>query len=319
LVYASKRDRKKWQLYAMNLENYTSRQLTDGGKVRATGAVVSDTGDVFFFDGNEVRAVNIRTLAERTITKAPDGYDMSSISATADGLALAFSITEKVKLVTKTDKIYSDMAEHYNLHPWSALMTGQADGTSWHEVARQKEWISHTMISPTNPNPILYCHEGSWKVVPQRLWLATADGQSNQKLRPEETPEVSIGHEYWFGDGVRVGYHGSIPQKGSFVGVANSTTGKYQEFFTPQSNGHTYATQDAQHFVGDGQAKEPFLNWYGVEGEKLVGTRLVRHGSDFSRQEWHPHPRISPDENWIIFTSVKDGVGQVCRVRAPTK
>jgi oligogalacturonide lyase len=312
LFFASKREKNRWQIFSVNLKNYVITQITDLPKVSATSAVVcAKTREVFFFESGFVKAVDLKTLNVRTIVKIPDGYNASSVSVTDDGKFLAFSISEKVKLTTTTSTIYSDMDEHFNLHPWSALMTGKADGTLWHEVARQQDWISHTMISPTNPNLILYCHEGSWKMVPQRLWLAAVDGSFNKMLRPEEKPEIRIGHEYWFDDGIRVGYHGSIPGKGSMVGIVNTSTGAYTEYFTPQSNEHTFATRDAKRFVGDGTAKAPYISLYDFVDGKLKDRRLVRHNSDFSRQEWHPHPRITSDGKILVFTSVNDSAADL--------
>jgi oligogalacturonide lyase len=160
LVFTSKRT-GAWNLFYMNLKDFTFVQLTDSKKISGTGAdVCAATHEVFYRDGQAVKAVNLKTLAEHTLTTVPDGYSVgSAMSVTVSGEALAFSISENIKLTTKTDKIYSDMDEHFAKRPWSAVWTGRADGSGWHEIARQKKWISHTLISPRNPNLILYCHE----------------------------------------------------------------------------------------------------------------------------------------------------------------
>lgn len=315
LVFASKRS-GAWNLYLMDLASFEFTQLTDSRRISAQGAVVSER-EVFYVDGREVRATDFKTLESRKVVDLPAGYGVgSALSITHDGARLAFSVVENIKLETKTGVLYSDMDEKFEKRPWSAVMVGNADGTGWHEVARQKKWISHVLISPSDPDLILYCHEGKWDKVEQRLWLVRADDSDNHMLRPEEAPELRIGHEFWFDDGVRVGYQASWPGKEKKMGVANAKTGQFDEYALSWSDGHLHAAQDLRFVVGDGSDKEPFLNLYrrGADG-KYRGERLWRHGGSFAQQYWHPHPHISPDEQSVVFTSNVGGDGNVYLIR----
>jgi oligogalacturonide lyase len=209
------------------------------------------------------------------------------------------------------------MDEHFAKRPWSAVMIGRSDGTGWREIARQKRWISHTMVSPKNAGLVLYCHEGRWNHVEQRLWLVNEDGTANRPLRPEEITELRIGHEYWFADGVRVGYQAQYPDAGKLIGVADSRDGKYHEYPTAFRDTHTQASHDGRWFVGDGSAKEPFINLYELKDGKLEGRHLFRHGGSFAQQYWHPHPSFSPDGRFVLFTSNLAGNGDVYLIRLP--
>jgi oligogalacturonide lyase len=318
LVFTSKRT-GAWNLFYMNLKTFTFVQLTDSKDISGTGAEVSPaTHEVFYRDGFAIKAVHLKTLAERTLTTTPKGYNVgSAVSVTAAGKALAFSITERIALATKTNVIYSDMDERFAKRPWSAVWTGGADGSGWHEIARQKKWISHTLISPENPDLILYCHEGRWNQVEQRMWLVNADGSHNRPLRPEEKPEIAIGHEYWFDDGIHVGYQVRYPKGKPMIGVADTRDGSYREYPTPYSDSHTQASHQGDLFIGDGTEKEPFLNLYRLEGGKLTGRHIFRHGSSFSQQHWHPHPAFSPDDAYVLFTSCRAGNGDVYLIKLP--
>jgi oligogalacturonide lyase len=318
LVFTSKRT-GAWNLFYMNLKTFTFVQLTDSKKISGTGADVSPaTHEVFYRDGQSIKAVHLQTLVERTLTTIPDGYSLgSAMSVTASGEALAFSISENIPLTTKTKVIYSDMDERFAKRPWSAVWTGRADGSGWHEIARQKKWISHTLICPQNPNLILYCHEGRWNQVEQRLWLVNADGTNNHKLRPEEKPEIAIGHEYWFDDGIHVGYQVRYPKGKPMIGVADVRDGSYHEYPAPYSDGHTQASHHGDWFIGDGSDKEPFLSLYRLEDGKLTGRHIFRHGSSFSQQHWHPHPAFSPDDAYVLFTSCRAGNGDVYLIKLP--
>lgn len=314
LVFASRRT-GTWNLFYLNLKNFSFVQLTDGSNISGIGAeVCAATREVFYRDGREIKAVHLKTLVERTITTVPEGYNVSAaVSVTAAGDALAVAISEIIPLTTKTDVIYSDMDERFEKRPWSAVLTGRTDGTGWHEVARQKKWISHVLINPRDAGVILYCHEGKWDRVEQRLWLVNADGTGNRPLRPEETPELRIGHEFWFADGLHVGYQAQDSTKR--IGVANTRDGTYQEYVTPFSDGHVQASPDGKLFVGDGSDRAPFLNLYRLENGRLTGGPIHRHGSSRSQQHWHPHPAFSPDGKFVIFTSSQEGNGNVYLIR----
>ncbi|PTX98990.1 oligogalacturonate lyase family protein [Opitutus sp. ER46] len=314
LVFTSRRT-GAWNLYYLDLRTFAFVQLTDGKAIAGTGAdVCAATREVFYRDGNLVKAVSLTTLKERTITTVPEGYSVgAAVSVTDAGDTVAFSISEKIHVATKTDVIYSDMNERFTKRPWSAVMIGRADGTGWHERARQKKWISHVIMSPTNPDLTLYCHEGRWDQVEQRMWLVSAAG--NRPLRPEETPALSIGHEYWFPDGIHVGYQATYPKKAKMIGVADTRDGSYREYPTEFFDGHTQVSHDGRWFVGDGKESAPYLNLYHLVEGKLTGRHVFRHGSLFSQQHWHPHPAFSPDDRYVLFTSSRAGNGDVYLLR----
>ena len=318
LVFTSRRT-GAWNLFYMNLKTFTFVQLTDSKKISGTGAEVSPaTHEVFYSEGRMIKAVHLKTLAERVVTTVPEGYSLgSALSVTASGKALAFSITTNLVLTTKTKVIYSDMDEHFAKRPWSAVLTGNADGSGWHEIARQEKWLSHTLISPQNPKLILYCHEGRWNQVEQRLWLVNADGSNIHPLRVEEKPEISIGHEFWFEDGIHVGYQVSYPKGPKMIGVADTRDGSVHEYQAPYTDGHVQASHHGNLFVGDGSDKDPSLNLYQLADGKLTGRHIFKHGSSFSQQYWHPHPAFSPDDAYVLFTSCRAGNGDVYLIKLP--
>ncbi len=318
LVFTSRRT-GAWNLFYMNLKTFTFVQLTDSKKISGTGAEVSPaTHEVFYSEGRMIKAVHLKTLAERVVTTVPEGYSLgSALSVTASGKALAFSITTNLVLTTKTKVIYSDMDEHFAKRPWSAVLTGNADGSGWHEIARQEKWLSHTLISPQNPKLILYCHEGRWNQVEQRLWLVNADGSNIHPLRVEEKPEISIGHEFWFEDGIHVGYQVSYPKGPKMIGVADTRDGSVHEYQAPYTDGHVQASHHGNLFVGDGSDKDPYLNLYQLADGKLTGRHIFKHGSSFSQQYWHPHPAFSPDDAYVLFTSCRAGNGDVYLIKLP--
>lgn len=310
LVFASRRT-GRWNLFYMDLETGKFIQLTDGPNVKATGAVVSPiTMEAYYVDARELKAVHLKTLVERTIYSLPLGYSPNTLSVSSEGKVVAFSFVEIIPMTTKTDKIYSDMAERFVKRPWSTVITVNTDGSGWHEVLREKLWLSHVLINPKDPKIILYCQEGPWEKVPQRMWLINSDGTGNHPLRLEEKPEVRIGHEYWFKDGIHVGYQASFKGQQKSIGIANSLTGVYKEY-SGANDTHTQANSHGTLFVGDGNMKEPYINLYRIENNHLILTRLLKHGGTYDQQYYHPHPIFTPDDQSIFFTSNRDGNGNI--------
>ena len=314
LVFTSKRS-GAWNLYGIDLKSYEIVQLTDSRRISGTGAVVAPLSrEVFYKDGSQIKALSLATLAERVIADLPKGFIISAaVTASPDGKVVALSQVEDIPITTRTDVIYSDMDERFEKRPFSQIYTGNGDGTGWHMVAGQKKWISHVLLGPQAPYPLLYCHEGRWDRVEQRMWLIARDDTNNHKLREEEVPALSIGHEYFFPDGLHVGYHGNYapPDKRAFIGVADIRDGSYKEYVTPTGNMHTQANSDGTLFVGDGNPRAPFISVYALRDGKLEVGAQFRHDGSWDKQEWHPHPRFLPDGKGIVFASSRGGDGNV--------
>lgn len=314
LVFTSRRA-GSWNLYGMDLASHEIVQLTDSRRISGTGAVVAPLSrEVFYKDGSQIKALSLVTLEERVVTELKRGFIVSAaVTATPDGKVVAVSQVEDIPITTRTDVIYSDMDERFAKRPFSQIYTGKGDGSDWHMVAGQKKWISHVLLSPRPPYTLLYCHEGRWNQVEQRMWLIERDDSAIRKLREEETPALSIGHEYFFPDGAHVGYHGNFapPDKRAFIGVADIRDGSYREYPTPGGNMHTHANADGSLFVGDGNERAPFLSVYALREGRLETLLQYRHDGSWAKQEWHPHPRFLPDGRRIVFTSNRGGNGNL--------
>src|SRR5947209_8062728 len=93
-------------------------------------------------------------------------------------------------------------------------------------VGYQYAWLNHLQFSPTDPNLLLYCHEGTWHEV-DRVWVIRTDG-SGQKLLHKRTMDMEIaGHEFWSYDGKMVWYDLQTPRSKEFwLAGVNLETGE---------------------------------------------------------------------------------------------
>jgi oligogalacturonide lyase len=260
--------------------------------------------EVYYRDGCAIKAVHLHTLAERKLNTIPSGYTTSPLSVTLSGKTLAYTIQEETPV---TEKPASDRAERFKKQPWCAIVTGHTDGTGWHEVLREKKWLNPALVDPLNENLVLYSHEGPWKMVRQRLWLIDTGGRVNAPLRREYTASVAIGHEYWFSDGIHVGYQVTEPDGPKSLGVADVIDGSYLEYPTPYNDTHIQVSHTGDTFVGDGSDHEPYINLYRLADGKLTGRRLWKHEGSFAQLPLSPQPRFSPDDKFVLLTSTRDG------------
>jgi oligogalacturonide lyase len=119
-----------------------------------------------------------------------------------------------------------------------------------------------------------------------------------------------VGHEYWHRDGIHIGYHGWTPQ-GCVLGRVRCDDTERSEIAFPGETGHIFS-HDASLIVGDGGG---VIRLWKREGDTYTKPRLLcRHDSAMRIQQTHPHPRISPDGRYVVFSSHRSGYGNVYRV-----
>jgi oligogalacturonide lyase len=127
------------------------------------------------------------------------------------------------------------------------------------------------------------------------------------QIRPRVTNEA-VGHEYWYADGIHLGYHGRYPGKHAVFGkVRFDNTGNVETECSEQT-GHTHSNDESL-IVGDGGTA---VRLWKKGADTYAGPRmLVEHRSSFKIQEVHVHPRFTHDGSKVLYTSDWTGYGNV--------
>jgi oligogalacturonide lyase len=197
------------------------------------------------------------------------------------------------------------------------------------DIFREHEWLGHLQFSPTDPNLIMFCHEGTWHEV-DRIWTIHTDGTGLKKIHTRTMNMEIAGHEFFSADGKMIWYDLQTPRGVDFwLGGYSVATGKRTWYHLLQNEWsvHFNVSPDGTLFAGDGGdsemvARAPDGKWIylfrpervpdvaGVKApnaDNLIDTgffkseRLVNMKKHDYRLE--PNVTFSPDMKWIVFRS----------------
>jgi oligogalacturonide lyase len=189
------------------------------------------------------------------------------------------------------------------------------------------DWVNHLLFSPTDPELLMYCHEGNWAQV-DRIWMIHTDGTHNTLIHKRNMVGEIAGHEFWGLDGETIWYDWQYPAgEDFFLAGYNLQTGKRTAYHMQRDEWsiHFNLTKDLDLFTGDGGdpgqvARAKDGEWIELfrpaarppNPQNLNGPdfwqpgvfhseRLVNMSHHYYREE--PNVRFSPDKKLVIFTS----------------
>jgi oligogalacturonide lyase len=189
----------------------------------------------------------------------------------------------------------------------------------------QYAWLNHLQFSPTDPNLLLYCHEGTWHEV-DRIWTIRTDG-SDQRLRYQRSMDMEIaGHEFWSHDGKTIWFDLQTPRSQEFwIAGVDVKNGKEKRFPLERDwwSVHYNISRDEKMIAGDGgdpgqvafAEDGMWINLFRREREGISRERLVNMSpQDYHGPDGEPNVSITPDNKWVVFRSNMYGPVQVYAV-----
>ncbi|HEV2214441.1 MAG TPA: oligogalacturonate lyase family protein [Terracidiphilus sp.] len=200
------------------------------------------------------------------------------------------------------------------------------------------DWINHMLFSPTDPDLLMYCHEGPWQKV-DRIWTIRMDGTHNQLIHPRTMAMEIAGHEFWGLDGKALWYDWQYPKGEDFFLASYNLETHERIAYHMQRNEwsiHFNVNQGATLFTGDGGdpgqvAKAPDGEWIELFHPHMIpvlpgainkpgywqpGVFRSEHLVKMSQHNYRlePNVRFSPDSKLVIFTSNMFGPSYVFAV-----
>src|SRR3954470_23595969 len=196
-------------------------------------------------------------------------------------------------------------------------------------ILRGTDWLGHLQFSPTDPNLIMFCHEGPWHRV-DRIWTVHADGTGLQKIHTRTMNMEIAGHEFFSNDGKTIWYDLQTPRGQDFwLAGYKVATGKRTWYHLQRKEWsvHFNVSPDGTLFAGDGGDSEMVARasdgkWIylfrpervpdvaGIKApnsDDLIDTGFFRSERlvNMSKHDYRLEPNVtfSPDMKWVVFRS----------------
>ncbi len=324
-------------LYSVELASGEITQLTDFRSHDRPGLLTAFVNPVrdeaYFANAGQLVALNLRSFDQRVLYRVPEGFRGGNLSCAADGKTVCMAIQEDLSGRIRLDlgHGYIGFAEYSAARPLCRIVGIGVDGGDSRVVYEEKFWLGHINTSPKLPEVLTFCHEGPWETIDQRMWVLDIGSGAACPLRRQARGET-IGHEYWFADGERVGFHGSRPPAASEGGAQGGSRGVHRfghirwdnaglaEYDFPHGSTHFHSL-DENLIVGDGSRDRPqLLLWRLKDGAYQGPRQLLSHRGSWHVQFLHVHPRMfaaADGQVRICYTADPQGYGNVYLAEVP--
>lgn len=290
--------------------------------IRGVGACLPAIGsggrEVFYFEGNDLFGVEIKSFRRRHLLTSPHRR-ASILHFDAAGRNCVFATWDEELFVTRSQRAYAGEgfanAPFFQETTSTVLRVDTATGACDEILRREHFWINHVLLHPTNRDLILFCHE--YSDLPDRMWLLDVSNGECAPIAGQGADEW-YQHEFWSGDGSRVYFHGGAlnDDKVGFCGWYELATGKYEKYYY-RTKGRAYAHynlhRESGMMITDGEAQPGCISKVILQNGAQIFEPLCRHDSyKFDDdQRCHPHPSFTPDGTRVIFTSNHRGTSNV--------
>jgi oligogalacturonide lyase len=313
------------QLFVIDLATEAVRQLTN----RAGGVngelVAPEKGEAFYQGRDSIYSVNLRTGATRLVIVLPKEMrgSISTVNADATVIAGVTAGPEAAEILRQYPAKADYFTRIFAAHIPHALWTLDVKTGALQTIHRENTWLGHVQFSPTDPNLLMFCHEGPWHLL-DRIWTIDTRTREVKKIHTRTVENEIAGHEFFSPDGRTIWYDLQIPRGVTFhLRGVDVVTGATRSYRVDRNDWgiHFNVSPDQTLFASDGGDSSQvartrdgmWINLLRVDGDRLVSERLVdmRH-QGYRRDE--PNVQFTPDGKWIVFRGNFDGDVQVYAV-----
>ncbi|MCW3785754.1 oligogalacturonate lyase family protein [Plebeiibacterium sediminum] len=312
------------QLYVLNLQTLESQKLTNNTAPIHGEIVAKKHREVVYQSRDTVYATHVDKGSTRVLYVFPDSLRRTGITTlNADETLLAgvFSVPEKDSILKYHPKKSEFFQLIYEAKLPHTIFTVNTETKELKPVHSDTAWLNHVQFSPTDPEVLMFCHEGPWHKV-NRIWTIRM-GEKEPMLMHERTMHREIaGHEFFSVDGQTVWFDLQKPRGETFFLAGTSlNSGKEVAYQMERDEWsiHFNISPDQKIFAGDGgnetqvaKAKDGrwiYLFYPDDEMKKLKSEKLVNmkhHDYDLE-----PNVHFTPDGKSIIFRANFEGMSQI--------
>ena len=342
-VYYTKKEEGTAWIYATNLETKATRRIAavPRGGVSSLNAdetlmlgTFSEVEEGAWQRGEKAKAPDMgNTAGSQPAAGGTKAIFQAEYKATwPDGRPMSFAEAKELRMHQQLARVHSE--------PPRSLFTLNTATGEIKVIHREAEWLNHVQFSPTDPQQIMFCHEGPWHEV-TRLWTIRADGTGLTQIHTRTMNMEIWGHEFFGADGKSLWYDLQQPRGEVFwLAGYELATGRRTWYALDRNEWsvHFNVSPDGTLFAGDGGDSEmvahaPDGKWIylfrprgvpdvaGIKAPnseglihagRLVAERLVSMSAHDYKLE--PNVTFTPDMKWIVFRSNMHGATHVYAV-----
>ncbi len=312
------------QIYNVDLSTLQSEQVTQQTAPMNGEIIGPKTNSVYYQIKDSVWATDINTKKSRLLFVFPPDFKASVTTLNADETLLGgvYSTDAEKEIFRKNPNKGSYFNLIYEARLPRTLFTIDIKTKQLRKLFTDSAWLNHVQFSSTDPDLLMFCHEGPWHKV-NRIWTISLSS-GDIKLMHKRTMDMEIaGHEWFSPDGKTIWFDLQTPRSVNFFVAGTDVktlTEKRYELTRDEWSIHFTTSPDQKLFAGDGgdsgqvaRAKNGrWIYLFRPDGDKFVSEKLVNmqhHG-----YKLEPNVHFSPDGKWVIFRANFEGVEQVYAV-----
>lgn len=344
LVFHSERSGEV-QLYRLDLKTGEIGQLTNGhtrdagwaiwcewhldGIYNHLSAIHPTTGEVYYFQDDQIRSTNVATFANRVVTKLPpEQMPIGQSAFSPDGRWFAYIHTDEAKfrsllaqreIDTRAGRFHWDPDHHHIFRNALGATLALVDTkTGEQRTVIAADFHFHHVLFVDNET-MLVNHPKNCA----GMWVIKRDGSGVRHLRPAGAPGahgVAVNHQVVTERGIAYEATGddASGKRVTWFGKYDTKTDAFEEGLVP-IDGYAHTGFDPAgrfDFIENAGARHEIFSIHQARrpGGPLEIQLLRRLSSPaHDDQRHHGHPFLSPDRRTMYFTDWStEGFAQIC-------
>ena len=300
LIAASQRPDTGWDLYACRLDGSDLTRVNSEAPSSGAG-FTPDGKHLLYFEGSDLRRMCLADGADEVISHM-EGLTTSTERRGVRSYDGKYYITTLASVDDRT---------HLHLVRWN-MATGEAD------TLAEGIGIGHLNANPGGPE-LSFHHatldgNGVRQAVPKTVHCDTLEGLRFEEFRQKVSPLTA--HSFWLGKTNLRQATRQWPVHGLIV--ADPSTGEFETVAEGPYFWHSGASYDGKWIVADTHFPDRGL-WLVNVGTRKSERLCYAFASQGHDQMTHPHPNLSDDGRYAVYTSDRTGTSQVYLVEVPEK
>jgi len=309
------------QIYLLDLSNLAIEKLTNRSLPMNGEIVYNKGGKVYYQIKDSVFEHTVRSGQTRLVFVFPSDFKAGITTINANGTLLggAWASDEEKEILRKNPGKGSYFNLIYEAKFPRTLFTIDVKTGQLNKLFTDSAWLNHVQFSSTDPNLLMFCHEGPWHLV-DRIWNMNISTGAINLVHKRSMPMEIAGHEWFSSDGKTIFFDLQQPRSQYFfVGAYDVQKGTEQKYSLTRDEWsvHFNSNRDNSLFCGDGgdpgqvaRAKNgQWIYLFKPTGERFESEKLVdmRHHN----YKLEPNVMFSPDGKMVIFRANFEGFASV--------